>query len=350
MPGVAIPRPAARLTASWTAHADDHVIGVEWLASGEACAVGTVGGTLLVLESERGAVRFKQSAHRRGLASLSCDPRGAYIATCGQDGVVRTWDAQNGKQLAALPADADWAERVAWSPDGAFLACAAGRAVRIWDRDGRLVRDYPKHQATVTDIQWQPGGSILCSTSYGGVTLFDPAKDAPLRTFSWQGSSLSARWSPSGRYIATGEQDSTVHFWIVQTGQDLQMSGYPRKVRELAWDAKGRLLATGGGNDVTVWDCGGRGPAGSKPITLPGHEAPVTAIAFQHHGPVLASGGADGRIVLWNPTHSRKLVGAMVLDEPVSQVAWSHDDRTLVVGCAAGQVVLIPMPGRADSR
>ena len=38
-------------------------------------------------------------------------------------------------------------------------------------------------------------------------------------------------WSPDGKYIATGDQDSTVHFWIMSTGDDLQMSGYPTKVR-----------------------------------------------------------------------------------------------------------------------
>jgi WD40 repeat protein len=176
------------------------------------------------------------------------------------------------------------------------------------------------------------------------VTLLDPARETPVRTFAWQGSSLVARWSPSGRYIATGEQDSTVHFWIVKTGQDLQMSGYPRKVRELTWDAKGRLLATGGGDAVTVWDCSGRGPAGSKPVTLPGHEREVTAIEFQRHGEWLASGGADGRLVLWSPTRPRKLVGATLLEQPVSQLAWSPDDRDLVVGGGGGMVALITIP------
>lgn len=178
------------------------------------------------------------------------------------------------------------------------------------------------------------------------MTLLDPAQEKPVRTLAWQGSSLVARWSPSGRFIATGDQDATVHFWIVKTGQDLQMSGYPRKVRELAWSAKGRLLATGGGNEVTVWDCSGRGPAGSRPLTLPGHEAVVTAIEFQRHGEWLASGGADGRVVLWSPSRARKLVGAIQMS-PVSQLAWSPDDKDLAVGSATGAVSLISVPKSA---
>ena len=37
-------------------------------------------------------------------------------------------------------------------------------------------------------------------------------------------SSLALAWSPDSKYIVTGEQDSTVHFWNRKSGEDAQMS------------------------------------------------------------------------------------------------------------------------------
>jgi WD40 repeat protein len=76
--------------------------------------------------------------------------------------------------------------------------------------------------------------------------LFGVSQEAPQRRFEWKGSILRLAWSPNGRFVATGDQDSTVHFWFEEDRRDLQMSGYPTKVREL-WNAASRYLATGGG-------------------------------------------------------------------------------------------------------
>lgn len=340
-----IPRPAKRLTTSWAETVDDHVISIGWLPSDTACAVGDVAGGLTVFNRQRGERLMRIQAHAHGLTALAVDPQGDRVATCGQDGVVRVWDTRTAQPVEEVEAGAAWAEQVAWSHDGTLLACAAGKLVRVWNRDGALVREFGGHRATVTDIQWHPSERLLCSTSYGGVTLLDPAQGTPPRMFAWQGSSLVARWSPSGRYIATGEQDSTVHFWIVSSGRDLQMSGYPTKVRALAWSSRDRLLATGGGQAVTVWDCSGRGPAGTKPIVLPGHERPVSAVAFRKGDDLLASGGEDGRVVVWKPAKEKKLVGATQVEQPVSHALWSKDGGALLIGGANGEVRLIDGSG-----
>lgn len=349
MPGVAAPQPGTRLAPRWTADAGEHVTALAWQDHGGFGVAGTAAGDLLLAGGSLGAEVVRIEAHRHGLSSLACRPRTSVVATGGHDGSVRLWDVASRTLLATCDAGAPWVEKVAWSPGGAWLASAAGKTVRIWTPAGELVREFPKHRATVTDLDWQPVEDLLCSTSYGGVTLLSPTRDTPVKTFSWQGSSLAAAWSPDGRYIATGDQDSTVHFWIVRTGRDLMMSGYARKVRELAWDASGRWLATGGGAEVTVWDTSGRGPAGRRPITLPGHDAPVTALAFQRRGVWLASGGDDGRVVVWNPAHQRKLVGAWASDRPVSRLAWGPGDDELLVGTADGHLFSVPVTARTAS-
>lgn len=86
----------------------------------------------------------------------------------------------------------------------------------------------------------------------------------------------------------------------------LNMFGCPSKVKQLAWDAKSRLLATSGGPVITVWNGSGRGPASTRPVQLSGHEQKLTALALQNAGPYLASGDAAGKVRLWDRGAARK--------------------------------------------
>ena len=116
------------------------------------------------------------------------------------------------------------------------------------------------------------------------------------------------------------------------------MSGYPTKVRELAWDRTSRYLATGGGPVPCVWDVSGKGPAGTKPLQFEAHEGCVTALAFQHSGPLLASAGADGLVALWQPGRHKRPLARARFGSGITQMAWSPDDRRLGTGTESGGV------------
>jgi len=91
------------------------------------------------------------------------------------------------------------------------------------------------------------------------------------------------------------------------------MSGYPCKPAALAFDSSARLLATSGADYVTVWSFAGAGPEGTTPGLLEGHSEPITHLAFAHEGPRLATGAADGLVLVWDldaDGHGRLVGGA----------------------------------------
>jgi WD40 repeat protein len=342
MRGVTKTGTPSRLEAVWRADVEDHVAALASSPDGALVAVAGVEGRITLLDAKSGEIRHLLSGHGFGTAALSWDPSGRLLASAGQDGKVRLWEAGGGGSVA-LDGGAAWVEHVAWSPDGRHLASAAGRCLRMWRPrgGGELLWESSGHASTVSGLQWRTGsGKDLATSAYGGVTLWRTGSPEPVRRYEWKGSTVALAWSPNGRYIATGDQDATVHLWNVKSGRDLQMWGYPTKVRELAWSPTSRYLATGGGPMVTVWDCSGRGPEGTRPLELEAHEDFVSALAYAKGGSALASGGRDGVVAVWAPGRNGRVPLALEhAGSGIARLAWTPDDRLLVAGCESGAVV-----------
>ncbi|MBM3966131.1 MAG: WD40 repeat domain-containing protein, partial [Planctomycetes bacterium] len=192
------------------------------------------------------------------------------------------------------------------------------------------------------DVGWNPDGSGLAVAAYNGITSHVPGKQSEPRKYMWKGSSLVLSWSPDAKYMATGEQDSTVHFWHVKSGEDAQMWGFPTKVLELSWDASGRWLATGGGASICLWDCSGKGPAGRKPRQYDAHTNKLTQVAFQPDGNLLASADADGFLFLWDPIKHEKVIGGLSLTSSATCMRWCKGGK-LACGQRDGNVVLFEL-------
>jgi WD40 repeat protein len=333
-----------RLNVRWRFSVEDHVIAAAYqLGGGSIFAAASVSGPIALLDARTGDLRHALAGHGFGTVALAWSPDGKTLASAGQDGKIRFWDSDSGRERATLDGGGAWVERLAWShgSEASVLASSAGRRLRFWNAGGDLIGETTDHPSTISAVAWHPQELQAAVAAYGRVTLWDPRSDVALRTFEWKGSHLTLEWSPDGRHIATGDQDATVHFWILKTGEDLQMSGYATKVRELAWDASSRYLATGGSPLVTIWDVSGRGPAGTTPITLDGHADLISALAFQRKGKTLASGGLDGCVNLWRPGKSTSPVGRVALNAGIACLAWAPDDRTVTIGTEEGEVVAL---------
>jgi WD40 repeat protein len=332
-----------RLARRWQAGVGDHVIAVAWSPAGRLLAAAAVAGPLTLFDAETGQARATLPGHGFGTCALAWRGDGTLLASAGQDGKVRLWDVAAGQERAGLEGGAAWVERVTWHPTADVLASAAGRKLRLWSAGGKLLHELPDHPATISDLQWRPRTGELTSATYGGVALWDVRTGAQTRRLEWKGSVLALAWAPTGEHLAHGNQDATVHYWVMKTGQDLQMSGYPTKVREVCWDGTSTYLATGGGPVVTVWDCSGKGPEGSTPLSLKGHEGPLTALAFQAKGPLLVSGGQDGRVLLFHPGRFQKAQAQARLGAGVTQAAWAPNDRAVACADEAGGLAVFDL-------
>lgn len=322
---------------------DDYTSALAWSADGRYLAAGSLGGTTVVLavEPDGDVIRAEPVAelpeHPLGVLALDWSSAGPRLASGGQDGRVRVWQPERGS--TEVVAGSGWVQDVAWSPDGDLLAAAVGRDLVLVD--GATVQRFGPHPSTVTALAWSTNGRSVGIGCYGGVWWYQPGAEAVHRTFEWKGSILTFATAPNGKWLASGNQDNSVHVWRLWSGDDLEMNGYESKVEHLAWDPASRWLCVGGIGDITCWDFSGRGPQGTRPKSLDGHTRRITALVFG--GTTLASGSADGTVRFWK-VPKRDPLAVTDLGEEVAQAAWRPGGGVLAVGGADGGIHLVRSP------
>lgn len=339
MPGVTtLPRAKTELANRWRLDAGDYVTSASISSDARLCAIGNGAGLLIIAELASGTACWSTPAHTEGVLQVAFAPDGKLVATCGQDGSARVYST-SGAFLCELPGVGGWVEHLAWAPDSERIAIASGRGVRVFTRRGEPVLETPPLPSTVTAIGWDRSGRELAATSYGGVHIWTLSEAARARQLTFKGSLISMAWSPDGKVIACASQDSSVHFWRLATGQDAAMSGYRFKTRALAWDSHSRFLATAGDASITVWDFGGAGPEGTRPMQLEGHKGLCTRLVFSPRKGVLASGGQDTSVLLWEPHRGSKPIRFAFLEDEVTALVWHPRHEGILGADASGNVV-----------
>ena len=342
MPDLNDDSPTGVLRRGWSAAVGDYAIAGGWTPRGETLVVGDAAGGVYAFDGKSGASAWtRQGTHDGGLLAMAVHPSGTAFATAGQDGRVLVWDAAEGQVKHAVDVGSGWVENVAWSPDGQWLAASCSRQVCAYGADGGEVWRSDDHPSTVSAIAWSSAGE-LATACYCRVAFFDVPTGELRQKLEWQGSLVSMVLSPDGDIVACGSQDNSVHFWRRSTEKDSMMSGYPGKPSALAFDDTGTLLATGGGDRVTVWSFQGDGPEGTYPGVLDYHVKPVTALAFARRGMRLASAARDGAVVVWllQRDGTGRAVGAAVLADIGAELYWRPDGRALAALDAQGGVTV----------
>ena len=341
-------RPIAFL---WHGTLEDFNTGLAWSPEGKRLAVASVSGQVAIYDAAHGRVlHMLGQAHADGCDALAWRPDGGALATAGRDGTWKLWDVTDGKLLIEHEAGAMWAEHLAWSPrpigeHGHLLALGAGNKLTLWSESG-LPAGGPTHEAmkfakTVAEVAWILGGTTLAVATSTGVSLRDPLTGQEERAFPSRDPILNMAFSPSGKWLMTGNQDCSVHVWNADNGGEMHMRGFAVKVRQLAWHRGSRWLATGGGPTISVWDCSGRGPEGRTPLLLEGHTDQVSALHYQPEGDWLASGARDGSVAIWSPTQRQNQVSRAKIASGVTCVAWSPDGKLVAAAGEGGEVQVL---------
>ncbi|MEG4353709.1 serine/threonine-protein kinase [Microcoleus sp. LAD1_D3] len=137
--------------------------------------------------------------------------------------------------------------------------------------------------------------------------------------------------SPDGQTLVSASF-GTIRIWNVRTGRlvrTLNSVHSKKSVKTLAVSPDSSILASGGDdNNVILWDL----KTGRRTRTIAAHTAAVNEIAFSRDGQTLASGSDDKTIRLWNVRTGSRLRTLSGHAGGVNTIALSRDGQTLASG------------------
>jgi WD40 repeat protein len=325
----------------WAATLDDYAIDLAWSPDGLLLAAASAAGGVTIYEAATGAVKHALPGHADGANALAWLSAGL-LATGGQDGCVRFWNAVAGAQTAEVKLGNAWVEHLAWTTkarteSAPYLFAAAGRKLVVLKPDGSVAHTFPDAPKTISALAGKPDGSVCAAACFGQVAVWNAQDFTAQKEFAYGNAIYALTWSPDGRWLVAGCHDNAVHLWAPAEDLELHMSGYETRLKELSFSQDSKWLATGGGKDVCVWDCSGAGPEGREPLQLP-QTARTTAVAFQNQHSLVATGDAGGLFTLWGPTRKNPMVAEVRMPSAATKFAWTADDALLAVGTEKGVV------------
>nr|AGC71507.1 high-affnity carbon uptake protein Hat/HatR [uncultured bacterium A1Q1_fos_1880] len=292
------------------------------------------------------------------VGSAAFSPDGRSIAIGFNNGQIQLWNITN-RQITQTFATGftGRVNSLSFSSDGIKLAIGGGKRVEeqkyepflmIWDISSQTSTPLVGHTEEVQSVVFNISGELLASASRDRtIILWDVATGkqigSPLAGHSdWI---FSLAFSPDKHYkdrLASAGADSNVIVWNALAPQRLGRSliGHEDEVWSVAFSPDGRSLASGGKDGkAMVWDI-----STGKAVALDdGHTQEVRTVAFSPDGGMFATGSHDGTIILWKLETSRWVATVPSLkhgEQWVSSVAFSPDGRLLASGGFDGKVLL----------
>jgi serine/threonine-protein kinase len=270
------------------------------------------------------------TGHKGKVTCIAISRDGKHLATGGEDGMVRLWDAATGEQRETFTNVARVAA-VRFSLDGRYIdTVGEGGIGRIWNIDKRLQEDflaYPdKTSGTCLDFSPDRKTSVLGA----GNQLITRRKvregftDVGPTRFAFD--VLAVVSLGDATTFAVGDAAGQVHLWNAATKKIIGTRKNHTKaaVLGLAFHPKTNLLVSVGADKAIVtrnvkqW---------VKFNRVVGHEAPVTSVDVSRDGKHIVTGSKDGTVRVW--TRDLKEVHKFEADGQVLGVAFAPDGKRI---------------------
>ncbi|XP_073087767.1 cilia- and flagella-associated protein 44 isoform X4 [Manis javanica] len=289
----------------------------------------------------------KKSCHQGPINQIMLDE--GEVITAGSDGWVRIWDFET-IDTADTTDDTGLLEiepinelqvdknvklfsMIKMNETGNNFWLAQDASGAIWKLDlsfSNITQDpeclFSFHSGAIEAVAVSPHTYLMATTALDcSVRIYDFASKTPLAQMKFKQGGTALTWVPqlvsyTGAQIVAGFEDGVVRILELYDPKGLTIFAGRKKISEA---------------DIHL-----------KQVFKP-HTAPVTALAYERDGEILATGSKDKTVFFFDVEKNYKPVGYITTPGPVCQLTWSsvsHPDSTLLIMCENGYVLEAPFP------
>jgi RNA polymerase sigma factor (sigma-70 family) len=247
---------------------------------------------------------------------------------------ILLWEIAGDKEIAKLEEPGETiAPAFVFSANSKVLAWSTGKTIRLWDIGQRKETGrWEGHKDFIHSLSFSEDGKLLASTGNDQVIrIWDADSGKELEVLKagrelprWETPAHQCVFLPGGQILAVLDFRKGVHFWRLDTGKLIRT--IPDKADAFSFSVDGKRLATAHLGAVRLWDIG----SGREITSREGHHARIEVVAVSPDGRLVASGGYDQVIQLWDMATGKPI---RTLSYPpqdhIFAVAFSPDGQTL---------------------
>ncbi len=307
--------------------------------TGKLAAAGTTNGEVILWEIEDETRIYTFTGHSDWVWTITFSPDGNILASGSGDEKVYLWDVQSRKHLHTLNENGR-VRSVAFSHDSQIIASGGeDNKVKLWDvNSGKLIKQLEGHNGWTNTVAFSADNQLIASGSENSekLIIWRVSNGEVFKIIDYPGGILSLGFSPNGNSLAIAGQPKMGYsneIWLMDTSSwncTFKLRGHKGWVGTVSFNHKGNLLATGGEDKtIRLWDS----ETGKLKWALTGHKASIRGLAFPiENSQTLFSGGEDQSVKLWDIISGKCNRSIQGYTNPIWSISFSPKEALLVSG------------------
>ncbi len=278
--------------------------------------------------------------HSAEVMSVAFSPDGNELLSGSADNTFILWDWQQASKKVQVEGHFRPVMAVGFTTDNKYLVSAGDRSLKLWNKDGSLVRQIGSQNTDIWSFGLSPDSKVAVYGSYGKEIKIDSVfQDGQGRVLNGHTkSALAVCYSPDGKYVASGSLDETVKLWDASTGNLIRTyHGHAGNIYDIAFSPDSKTFASASlDKTIKLWSIDT-----TKSIhTFKGHKQAVRAICFGPDGRILLSGSYDNTIRLWDITTGDEIYSFIEHEGVINDVS-VHPSGEMFASASSDKTIIL---------